>query len=161
MYVTGIKATEVSATPLHGVGTLGANVDSEGTKVYMYVRADGAITGDGYVVNIDVSTFDAAMCTTTTTAPGTGAGKPVGVAQVAFADNDYGWVQIYGQSSVRVSASAAAYTILNSTATAGQLDDDATASAEVIDGVILDVANGGAAAVANGFLNFPKVGRTL
>ena len=56
---------------------------------------------------------------------------------------------------------AAAYTLINSTGTAGQLDDDATAGAEVIDGIALDAAVGGAAATAAGFINWPKVGRTL
>lgn len=160
-YVLGIDPTVVSSTPSFSVGQRGANVTSEGVKEYIYVQANGAITGAGYVCDIDGSNFDAAMCTTTTTAPGTGAGKPVGVARVAFADNDYGWLQIYGPGTIRVSASCAAYTIINSTATAGQLDDDATAGAEVIDGIVLDTANGGSAAVAAGFINYPKVGRTL
>ena len=162
MYLMGVDpANDISSTPKHREGTLGANVTTAGIKVYMYVRANGAITGDGYVCDIDGSNYDAAMCTTTTTAPGTGAGKAVGVARAAFADNDYGWLQVYGPGLVRVAASAAAYTILNSTATAGQIDDDATAGAEVIDGIVLDTANGGSAGTAAGWLQWPKVGRTL
>lgn len=161
MYQLGIDPTRVSTTAEFNIGTVAFNSTTAGSKGYIYVQANGAITGDGYVCDIDGSTFDAAMSTTTTTAPGTGQGKAVGVARVAFADNDYGWLQIYGPGTVRVSASAAAYTALNSTATAGQIDDDATTGAEVIDGVILDTANGGAAATAAGFLNFPRVGRTL
>lgn len=162
MYQIGIDPTEVSATPRFTVGTVVFNSDgANGTKGYVYVQANGAITGTGYVCDIDSSSGDAAMCTTTTTAPGTGAGKLVGVARATFADNEYGWLQVYGPGVVRVSASAAAYTLLNSTATAGQLDDDATAGAEIIDGIVLDVANGGAAGVVAGFLNWPKVGRTL
>lgn len=161
MYIIGIDPTDVSATAKYTLGALGANTTSAGTKVYMYVKANGAITGDGYVVDIDGSSFDAVMSTTTTTAPGAGAGKAVGVARAAFTTLYYGWVQVFGAGTVRVSASAAAYTIINSTATAGQLDDDATAGAEVIDGITLDVANGGAAGTVAGFLNFPKVGRTL
>ncbi|MFA6041796.1 MAG: hypothetical protein WC733_09870 [Methylophilus sp.] len=161
MYLSGIDVTNTSSTPLYGLGDIGANVTSAGTKIYMYVKASGAITGAGYVVDIDGSAFTAVMSTTTTTAPGTGAGKSVGVAPLAFADTYYGWVQVYGAAVVRVAASAAAYTILNSTATAGQLDDDATAGAEVIDGIVLDVANGGSAGTAAGWLNWPAVGRTL
>lgn len=161
MYQLGIDPTVTHTTPQYNVGQIVFNTTDDGAKGYIYVQANGAITGAGYVCDIDVSTFDAAMCTTTTTAPGTGAGKPVGVARVAFADNEYGWLQIFGVGTVRVSASCAAYTIINSTATAGQLDDDATVGAEVIDGIILDVAAGGAAAVVAGFINWPKVGRTL
>lgn len=159
--ILGVDPTRTTTTAEYKVGTVGWTNTTAGAKAYIYVQANGAITGDGYVCDIDVSTFDAAMSTTTTTAPGTGAGKPVGIARVAFADNEYGWLQIYGVGVVRVAASAAAYTNLNSTATAGQIDDDATAGAEVIDGVILDTANGGAAGTVAGFLNWPKVGRTL
>lgn len=161
MIQLGIDPTRVSTTPEFKIGSVVSTNDSTGTKSYIYVQANGAITGTGYVCDIDVSTFDAAMSTTTTTAPGTGAGKPVGIARTAFADNEYGWLQVYGTGVIRVSASAAAYTNLNSTATAGQIDDDATAGAEVIDGVILDTANGGAASTVAGFINWPKVGRTL
>lgn len=161
MYAMGIDPTVTATTPEFTPGTLGANLTSAGIKVYIYVQANGAITADGYVCDIDGSNFDAAMSTTTTTAPGTGAGKSVGVARAAFADNAYGWLQVYGPGLVRVAASAAAYTILNSTATAGQIDDDATAGAEVIDGIVLDAANGGSAGTAAGWINWPKVGRTL
>lgn len=162
MYQIGIDPTRVSTSPEFVIGTVVFNSDNaNGTKGYVYVQANGAITGTGYVCDIDSSSGDAAMSTTTTTAPAAGAGKQVGVARTAFADNEYGWLQVYGQGVVRVAASAAAYTLLNSTATAGQIDDDATAGAEVIDGIVLDVANGGAAGTVAGFLNWPKVGRTL
>lgn len=164
MYLIGIKADDVRTNaegPAFAVGSLGANTTSEGPKIYMYVKASGAITGDGYVVNIDGSNFTAAQATTTTTAPGAGQGKMVGVARAAIADTGYGWVQVFGAGVVRVAASAAAYTNLNSTATAGQIDDDGTAGAEVIDGIVLDVANGGAAGTVTAWLNWPKVGRTI
>jgi hypothetical protein len=158
----GINPTRVTTEQEFKLGTRFQREDEDGTKEYVYVRANGAITGAGYACDITSSTGDAQMCSTATTAPGTGAGKQVGVALAAFADNEFGWLQVYGNTdAIRVAANAAAHTILNSTGTAGQLDDDATAGAEVIDGVVLHTANGGAAAVAAGFLNYPKVGRTL
>lgn len=165
MYVVGIIADNVRTSgegPEFTVGTIGWNSTSAGPKGYIYVRADSSgITGDGYVADIDGSSFQASMSTTTTTAPGTGAGKLVGVARAAIAASGYGWLQIFGAGTVRVAASCAAYTLINSTATAGQLDDDATAGAEVINGIVLDVANGGAAGTAAGWINWPNVGRTL
>lgn len=182
-FVIGIDPTKVRTSAEGGeykVGTIGWEGDSpallstamgvtggsggtpEGCKAYIYVQDSGsAITGDGYVALVDGSAFTAVMATTTTSAPGTGAGKLVGVARAAIAASGYGWLQIFGPGVVRTSASCAAYTIINTTATAGQLDDDATAGAEVIDGIVLDVATGGAAATTAGFLNWPKVGRTL
>lgn len=165
MYLSGIDPTSVRTSAEgaeFGLGQIGFNTTSAGVKGYVYVRDSGsAITGDGYVCDVDGSEFTAVMSTTTTTAPGTGAGKLVGVARAAIAASGYGWLQVFGAGTVRVSASCAAYTIINSTATAGQLDDDATAGAEVIDGIVLDVANGGSAGTAAGYLNWPKVGRTL
>lgn len=161
MYIMGIDPTVTHTTPQFDLGQIGWNITSDGAKAYTYVQANGAITAAGYVCDFG-NDHQAAMCTTTTTAPGTGAGKQVGVAAVAFADNDYGWLQVYGKAAaVRVSASCAAYTNLNSTATAGQLDDDATAGAEVIDGIVIDTAEGGAAGTEAGLLTWPKVGRTL
>ncbi len=158
----GIDPTAVTSTSKFGLGSIGANTTSEGTKIYIYVQDSGAgITGDGYVADVDGSAFTAIMSSTTTTAPGTGAGKLVGVARAAFTASYYGWLQIFGAGTIRVSASCAAYTVINSTATPGQLDDDATASSEVIDGIIIDATAGGAAGTVAGYINHPKVGRTL
>ena len=162
MYLSGIDPTQVDTVATHALGEVGWNMSTAGAKGYMYVLVGaGGFTGDGYVVDIDGSSFSAVQSTTTTTQPGTGAGKAVGVARSAANANQYAWVQIFGAGTVRVAASCAAYTLINSTATAGQLDDDATAGAEVIDGIVLDVANGGAAGTVAGFINWPKVGRTL
>jgi hypothetical protein len=165
MYVSGIDPTSVRTVAEgaeYGLGQIGFNTTGAGVKGYIYVQDSGSgITGDGFVALMDGSNFTAVMATVTTSAPGAGAGKLAGVARTAIPANNYGWLQVFGAGTVRVAASCAAYTLINSTATAGQLDDDATAGAEVIDGMVLDVANGGAAGVVAGWLNWPKVGRTL
>ena len=97
---------------------------------YIYVHANGAITQYA-VVSID-ETYEATMITNTLAATAQG----VGVAQVAFADNDYGWVQIRGQATVLVLASCAADVVLYTSASAGYLDDTATALT-VINGIVL------------------------
>lgn len=165
MYLSGINPTDVRTSAQgaqFGLGQIGFNTTSAGVKGYIYVQDDGTgITGDGYVALMDGSAFTAVMATTTTSAPGTGAGKLAGVARAAIAASGYGWLQIYGAGTVQVSASCAAYTLINTTATAGQLDDDASAGAEVIEGIVLDAARGGSAGTAAGFINWPKVSRTL
>lgn len=162
MYMAGLDPTETGTLATHLLGEIVFNASSAGVKGYIYVQAGaGGFTGDGYVCDVDGSSYSAVMCTLTTTAPGTGAGKLVGVARVAVAASSFGWLQIFGPGTIRVSASCVAYTLINSTATAGQLDDDATASSEIINGITLDVANGGAAGVVAGFINWPNVGRTL
>ncbi len=131
---------------------LGDRFTDNAGKGWLYVRANGAITGEGYVVIID-ETYDAAQITTSNDA----LGDLIGVASVAFADNDYGWVQVSGPCNIRVSASCAANAPLNTTATAGQLDDDATAAALVIAGAVLTTSRGGSAGTAAGVLSNPYV----
>lgn len=165
MYISGINPTSVRTStegPEFKVGTIGWNQTSEGAKGYIYVQDSGsAITGDGYVALVDGSAFTAVMASTTTSAPGTGAGKLAGVARAAVAASGYGWLQIFGAGTVRTLASCAAYTVINTTATAGALDDDAGVGSEVVNGIVLDTATGGAAASTAGFINWPNVGRTL
>lgn len=165
MYIFGIDPTKVR-TSSEGAefdpGQIGFNTTSDGSKGYIYVQDSGSgITGDGYVALVDGAAFTAVMASTTTSAPGTGAGKMAGIARAAIAASGFGWLQIFGAGTVQVSASAAAYTLINTTATAGQLDDDAGAGSEVMDGIVLNTANGGSAGTAAGFINWPRVGRTL
>jgi hypothetical protein len=67
----------------------------------------------------------------------------------------YGWVQIYGACNIQVAASCAANVRLNTTATAGQIDDDGTGGAFAISGAILTTAREASAGLAPGMLNYP------
>ena len=165
-FITGIDPTErVAGTGTSsdegnefGVKTLGATMDGDGTKLWEYVHAQEAITAGAAVLIHE--TGEAEMVDTTSSAPAAGQGLAVGFATAAFADNEFGWVQRVGViSSILVGTSAAVHTALNSTATAGTLDDDATAGAEVINGVSTTAAESGGAAAA--VLDWPRVGRTL
>ena len=138
---------------------LGQCAEGSDNSEWVYVQADaGGITDAGYVVLFDEN-YAADMVDTTNSA--TAFGQKVGVAAIAFAASEYGWVQVKGKASIRVGANAAANAALNTTATAGELDDDGTVGAEVVDGVILTTANGGSAANAEGLLNWPTIGATL
>jgi hypothetical protein len=157
------QVTAATATPEFRLGTVGGYDDpSVGYQEFVYGRADGAVTGLGYLC-VEATGFDFAMATTTNTAPGaSGFGSRVGAAQAALADNQYGWFQIFGKGSLRTLASAAKGTRLNTTATAGAVDDDGTASSEAIFGVVLGTATGGAAATnADAIFAYPSVGTTL
>lgn len=160
MYLSGIDPTTTSTTAVYGLGDLGANTTSAGTKIYMYVRASSAVSAN-FVVDINGSTYAAVQTTTTTGAPGTGTGKSIGVAPTAFSANDYGWVQVYGPGLVQVGASCAAFTNLNTTATAGMIDDDATAGARRIDGIVLTAARAASNGTAAGWINWPRIGITI
>lgn len=145
------------------LGTVGGYDDpTNGYQEFVYGRANGAVTGAGFVC-VEATGFDFAMASITTTAPGaSGFGSRIGVAQAVMSDNQYGWFQIYGKGSVRTLASAAKGTRLNTTATDGALDDDGTAGSEAIVGIVLGTATGGAPATnADALLAYPTVGATL
>ena len=153
--LAGAKLTDPTAAAEFALGT--RLVGDEGSE-FVYVQADaGGVTGAGYVVLIDEA-WSADMIDTTNSA--SGFQQLVGVALAAFTASYYGWVQVKGVANIRVAANAAANAKLNSTATAGQIDDDQTAGSEDIDGIALTTANGGSAATAEGVLNHPTVGAT-
>lgn len=161
--ISPAEITAATAAPKFRLGTVGGYDDpTNGYQEFVYGRAAGAITGLGYLC-VEVTGFDFALATTTTTAPGSsGPGSRCGAAQAAMADNEYGWFQIFGKGSLRTLASAAKGTQLNSTATGGALDDDATAGAEVIAGAVVMTATGGGAATnADAMFTYPTVLRTL
>lgn len=135
---------------------LGARACDEDGNEYVWVQASGAITGDGYVCAIDEA-YQAVMVDSDVAAT-IAEGQIVGVANAAFADNDYGWLQIYGTCGIRTAASALANSKLAATATAGQVDDAGAAGTNYITGMVLNTATGGAAAVnATGVLSYPRL----
>lgn len=137
----------------HGFA-LGSFAWSQG-KGYVYVAAASAlVAGDAVAIN---ETFTGTLLTTTTSPRG----FRVGVAPIAFTSGDRGWVQVYGAASLSVLASCAANARLNTTATGGAFDDDATTGAKVIENAVLTTARGGTAGVATAILNYPQVGATL
>lgn len=161
--ITKDNITSATGVPEFRLGTVGGYDDpTNGYQEFIYGRADGAVTGAGFLC-VEATGFDFAMATTTNTAGGaSGHGSRMGAAQAAMLDNQYGWFQIYGKGSLRTLASCAKGTQLNTTATAGAVDDDATAGARVIAGLVLGTATGGAAATnADAIFSYPTVTRTL
>jgi hypothetical protein len=157
------QVVAATGTPAYRLGSVGGyDHPTLGYQEFVYGRANGAVTGLGYAC-VELTGFDFVMATVTQTTAGTaGFGTRVGVAQAALADNEYGWFQIFGKGSLRTLASAAKGTRLNTTATGGALDDDATAGSEAVFGVVLGTATGGAEATnADAIFNYPSVGTTL
>jgi hypothetical protein len=138
---------QTSAIPLFKVGT---RMAGDSGREFVYVVAGGAITGPGYVVRYG-PTFSATMLSTANDA----GGDNVGVSPIAMTSGTYGWVQIYGACNIQVAASCAANVRLNTTATAGQIDDDGTGGAFAISGAILTTAREASAGLAPGMLNYP------
>ena len=105
---------------------------------FVFVQADGAIDQYGFV-KIEQD-GQAAMLTTTNAGS---QGLLVGVAQVAFADNEYGWVWVGGLNGGgvgsgikgKVAANYVAKNNLNTTATAGVADDASTTKISYVVGL--------------------------
>lgn len=135
---------------------LGARYMDQSGNEWIFVKDSGSGITAQYVATFNRA-FSAAMLSTSNDARG----DRVGVPAVALAANEYGWVQIYGPASFRVLASAVANVRLNTTATAGALDDDGTATSMQVQGIYLTTTCGGAAAVTAGILNYPFVDATL
>tara|TARA_Y100000310_G_scaffold274406_1_gene290412 strand:- start:3837 stop:4334 length:498 start_codon:yes stop_codon:yes gene_type:complete len=135
---TPIAGIDLTATPA-GTGTssnegndfpLGMKVPLSDGGEAMFVHANGAITQYD-CVGIDED-FEAAAITKAIVDDG----HFVGFAQVAFADNDFGWVHTKGSNiSCRLAASCAADSVLYTTSTAGVLDDSSSGQTK-IDGIV-------------------------
>ena len=148
---TGAAFDATTTAPTFEIGTMMWGIG----KCYVYVQASGAITVDGYVVSI-TSDFQAAMIDTDVAATVL-EGTKVGVVETAFADDAYGWAQIYGPCGIRSEQDALANAKLYATADAGQVDD-AAATGKFINGMHFGTATPAADGVnATGRLNWPTI----
>lgn len=140
-YLLGVDVTATPSTDEDG-HRLGAIFTAHTGYEYMKIHANGAITQYDAVM-VDEAGEGYAL----TKAGAEDYAYRIGVAQVAFADNDYGWVLTKGVGQVNALTSCAADAQLYTSGTAGHLDD-ADASQHAIHGVRLTTAVGGGGAAA-------------
>lgn len=135
--ISGALGADLDATTTTAEFQLGTCVSGTDGTEWTYVQASGAIAQFD-VVGIDEN-FQAAAITKAIADDGWG----VGAAQVAFADNEYGWVARRGSDiGINVLVSCAADVPLYTTATAGKLDDTSTSQTK-IDGLVAVTAEPG------------------
>ena len=137
-----------------GFGLGDRYVNNQGNE-YVFVQASGAIGQSDLV--FFTNSYIASSLSTANDARG----SLCGVAPVAFANGEYGWVQVKGPTVMNVKASAVANVRLNTTATAGYPDDDGSVGAMQVQGAYLTVTRGGTDGSAAGVLNYPFVDVTL
>lgn len=162
-YILGADPSQsYTATELQQTGrgfAVGDRYTAQDGKEYVFVQAGvGGVTGAGYVCIFDEA-YSAVMASTTTSA--SAFGDMVGVGVAAIAASSYGWLQVKGPCTILANALCAGNVRLNTTGTAGQLDDDGTASSEVVLNAALTATVGGAAAVTAAIINYPSIGATL
>jgi hypothetical protein len=88
-------------------------------------------------------------------------GAKVAVARYAMTTGQWGWFQVEGQAAGRTNAAVAANAQINTTATAGAVDDDAGVGSKRIDNIGILVAAAGATTNTEFVLSQPIVGATL
>lgn len=117
--LSGAKLSEVSTTPLFALGTVGEG--NNGSK--WFYGYSSAVIGQYQVVGIEASG------TATTYGTANDTTSRIGIAQIAFATAEYGWIALEGnQLRVATNAAVAVGVPLYTTETEGNVDD-ATSSA--------------------------------
>lgn len=137
---------DVSTDAKFALGTRARSKDAE----YMYVRAEGTITQYDAVA-IDEN-YDAVALTKALA----DVGHTIGFAQVAFTDEDYGWVALMGRNiNCRLASACVADVALFTTGSAGVLDDISTSQTK-IQGVhsVDTITNGAGSAI---IANYPHI----
>ncbi len=122
----GVDVTRVDTTAEFEVGTKVHGQLGSGF-IYLYNDATAITAGQLCVYEADYLEVTAA------TTAGVTEGQPVVVAHVAVAASSYAWFQFAGVAEVDCLASAAAGAQMNTTTTAGAIDDDATVGSHDID----------------------------
>lgn len=137
-----------------GFGLGDRYTDNAGREFVFCAMGAGGLTGAGYVVSIDAN-FTALMATNTASL----FGQQVGVGQVAAAAGEFVWVQIYGNAQVWTDVAVVAVR-MQTTTTAGQIDDAAGTGTKQIPGLSLTAARVSTAGLAPAILTYPTIGAT-
>lgn len=148
-----IAATALTQGKAFGVGDRYAAGDG---KEYIFVLTGSTVVAQDVVYWVP-GTFTASTLSTSNDARG----NNCGVINHAVTSGDYAWAQVVGSTTANVLALAAANVRLNTTATAGKLDDDGTAGSMQVQGIYLTSTNGGSTAATACHLTNPFVDVTL
>lgn len=153
--VTGGKIAATATLDIVQQFNLGQRCRGDYGGEFVYCKAGGTLAAGDFVV-IDKD-YNASGLTTTNGLRG----MRVGVCRQAATTSNWLWIQIAGGVPGRTANAVAAAAQLNTTATAGAIDDDATATTKRIDGIYIPTAAGGATTNTEFHLNFPVIGATL
>lgn len=128
----GVDFYRTTTTPQFALGAIALGTNA---SEWVYVQAAGVIA-QYYAVTVDENGQAAAL-----TAAAVLDNHSIGWAQVAFANDDYGWIckRASGGINIQVRASCAADVPLYTTASAGVLDDASTGQS-LVQGVVVITA---------------------
>jgi hypothetical protein len=123
-------------------------------RVFMFVRYGTGGATANYAVSINAA-GTAVMATNAVSF----FGERVGVAMATAALNEWGWVQIFGPVDIQTDV-AVVNVRMQTTTTAGQIDDASGAGTKQINGLTLTTAKTGSAGLAPALLTWPTIGAT-
>lgn len=131
--------------------TIGTRAQGSGDSMWVYVKANGAIDAN------DVVTIDATYEATPATVATCMTGAQIGVAQVAFADDAFGWVAIHGYPlNVAVSGTSTLNVSIYVGTVSGHLST--TASSATVAGIAIQTASSTSTGTAStAFVTWPRV----
>jgi hypothetical protein len=140
-YVSPLIGARLNATETEASHKLGTQASAQDGTIFQYVQANGAISASDLV-----TITQAGQCEKATIANAM-LGQQLGVAQIAFADNEYGWVAVKGNPlSVNVSATSTLNVALYVGTTSGHVST--TAGSATLAGVAFLTANTSTAVAA-------------
>jgi hypothetical protein len=128
-------------------------VDGAGNE-YIYVQYGTGGATANFVVSISAA-HAAVMATSTLSLYG----ERIGVAMATAVANDFGWAMCYGATNVQTEL-ATVNTEMQTTATAGVIDDATTGGTKRLLNITLTTARTGSAGLAPAILTYPTVGTT-
>lgn len=139
-----------------GSPQLGTLVDANDGSVWMFVKASTTLT------QYDCLAIDEDFKANPITAALASAGQTIGWAQAAIAPATapYFWAALQGRAglNIRVASSCAADVALYTSATAGVLDDSATATQALVEGVVIVTTQASTTGLAGteAIITFPR-----
>lgn len=152
--------TDVSRLSWRAGQRLRDNAGGEWVYAKVALNSTASVQGNAFHIN---GAGVAVMATTTLALFGMFLGFPAVAIPLDAVNDQYAWFQTHGPcEGIRVAASCVLRVRLNTTATAGLLDDDATSGAKTADGVTIDVTDVSAAtSTVAGILSNARVLTTL
>ena len=145
--------TATTAEQGKGFGLGDRYIDGAGNE-YIYVQYGVGGATANYVVSISAA-HAAVMATNTVSS----FGERVGVAMATAAADSFGWAMIYGATNVQTDV-ATVNTRMQTTTTAGQIDDASGTGTKQINGLTLTTAKTVSAGLAPAILTYPTIGAT-
>lgn len=153
--LTGAKIIATATLDVIQQFNLGQRASGDLGGEFVYCKASATLAAGDFVV-IDKD-YNVTGLTTTNGLRG----MRIGTVRQAATSANWLWVQIAGGVPGRTAAAVAANAQLNTTATAGAIDDDAAVGSKRIDGIYIPTAAAGATTNTEFHLNFPVIGATL